>query len=130
MPLARTFANVTDGRILLLDDDDDLRDALGDLLALFGAGCLSLPSLAALMASELEALACRLAILDVNLGDGQPSGVDAYEWLRARAFAGRIVFLTGHAASHPAVANAASLGVRVLAKPVESAELRALVGRA
>ena len=121
---------MTDGRILLLDDDDDLRDALGDLLALFGVGCLPLPSLAALMAAELEVLSCRLAILDVNLGDGQPSGVDAYEWLRARAFAGRIVFLTGHAASHPVVANAASLGVRVLAKPVESAELRALVGQA
>ena len=49
----------------------------------------------------------------------------------ARAnFDGEIVFLTGHAPSHPAVARAAGLGVRVLSKPVETAELRALVERA
>jgi DNA-binding response OmpR family regulator len=118
---------VKDGHILLLDDDEDLRDAVCDLIALFGAPCIALPSVAALTAEAAQALRCRLAILDVNLGDGQPSGVDAYEWLRANGFPGRIVFLTGHAASHPAVARAASLGVQVLAKPIESAELRALI---
>jgi DNA-binding response OmpR family regulator len=118
---------VKDGCVLLLDDDDDLREAIGDLLGLFGARCLALPSVAELNAAAASALRCRLAILDVNLGDGQPSGVDAYEWLRAHDFRGRIVFLTGHAATHPAVARAAGLGVRVLAKPIESSELRALV---
>jgi DNA-binding response OmpR family regulator len=118
---------VQDGHILLIDDDDDLRDAISDLIGLFGARCLALPSLEALAADSHKALRCRLAILDVNLGDGQPSGVEAYEWLRAQGFAGRIVFLTGHAASHPAVARAATLGVQVLAKPIESAELRALL---
>jgi len=118
---------VKDGAVLLIDDDDDLRDAVCDLLGLFGARCLALPSLAALTDAKAAALRCRLAILDVNLGDGQPSGVDAYEWLRAHDFPGRIVFLTGHAASHPAVARAATLGVQVLAKPIESAQLRALV---
>ena len=116
-----------DRAVLLIDDDDDLREAMGDLLELFGARCLGLPSVAALVDAESAALDCRLAILDVNLGDGQPSGVEAFEWLRAHDFPGRIVFLTGHAASHPAVARAASLGVRVLAKPIESAELRALL---
>ena len=115
------------GSVLLLDDDDDLREAIADLLGLFGARCVAMPSLRALVDAQAAALGCTLAILDVNLGDGQPSGVEAYEWLRGQGFAGRIVFLTGHAASHPAVARAARLGVRVLAKPIESSELRALV---
>src|SRR3954466_5014529 len=115
-----------DGSILLLDDDADLRDAVGDLLGLFGARCLALPSVAALQAAEKEVLACKLAILDVNLGDGQPTGIDAYEWLRSRGFAGTFVFLTGHAASHPGVPRAAALRARRLAKRVESADLREL----
>ena len=127
LPRATHLSFVKDGHVLLIDDDDDLRDAVSDLLALFGAPCLALPSLVALTAAAGAAMRCKLAILDVNLGDGQPSGVDAYEWLRAHGFPGRIVFLTGHAVSHPAVARAASLGVQVLAKPIESAQLRALV---
>jgi hypothetical protein len=59
-----------------------------------------------------------LAILDVNLGGGQPSGVEAYRWLMGQSFAGRIVFLTGHARSFPDVAEAHALGVKVLEKPV------------
>lgn len=113
--------------ILLLDDDDDLRETVGELIALWGTRCLALPSLAAMTAEERAVLACRLAILDVNLGDGQPSGVDAFEWLRRRRFAGRVVFLTGHARSHPAVARAATTGVQVLAKPLDTFELRQLV---
>jgi DNA-binding response OmpR family regulator len=114
-------------RIFLVDDDADLRDALSDIFTLFGAGCVALPSVAAMVDAADTVLSCDVAILDVNLGDGQPSGVEAYEWLRERRFGGRIVFLTGHARSHPAVARAASLGVRVLAKPVETSELRALL---
>lgn len=72
-------------------------------------------------------LACRVAILDVNLGEGQPTGVDAYEWLRAHSFAGSVVFLTGHAPTHPAVALAVKSGARVLAKPIKIDELHALL---
>ncbi len=119
---------VTDGRrLFLLDDDADLREAIADIFELLGARCVALPSVAAMIEAADEVLACQLGILDVNLGDGQPSGVDAYEWLRQQHFGGRLVFLTGHARSHPAVARAATLGVRVLAKPIETAELRALL---
>lgn len=114
-------------RIVLLDDDADLRESLSELFELLHAPCLALASLPAMLAAEPEVLACQLAVLDVNLGDGQPSGVDAYQWLRARGFCGRVVFLTGHARSHPAVARAAALGAEVLAKPVDTATLRTLV---
>ncbi|HEX6837739.1 MAG TPA: response regulator [Polyangia bacterium] len=114
---------------MLLDDDADLRDALCDMFALFGADCLPVASLAELSGAAERALACDLAVLDVNLGDGQPSGVDAYDWLRQRRFGGRVVFLTGHAPSNPAVARAAALGVRVLTKPIGTDEMRALANR-
>ena len=112
--------------ILILDDDDDLRATLGDLFALIGeqtVGAASLPQLIGLGARALE---CTLAILDVNLGPHQASGVDAYSWLTGRHFAGRIVFLTGHGRTHPLVASARALGVRVYEKPVGAQELERL----
>jgi hypothetical protein len=58
------------------------------------------------------------AVLDINLGPGEPTGVDAYHWLRSRGFSGRIIFLTGHAASHPLVREARLIGdAVVLEKP-------------
>ena len=112
--------------IVVLDDDQDLRESVSDVFAVLGRSCLALPSLAAMCDCDREVLACDLAILDVNLGDGVPSGVDAYAWLRERSFGGRIVFLTGHARSHPLVARASTLGAQVLQKPIGTADLRAL----
>jgi FixJ family two-component response regulator len=116
--------------VLLLDDDDDLREALSDLVPLLtGQRCLALASLAELIARRDEALGCTLAILDINLGPGQPSGLDAYAWLIDERFGGRIAFLTGHARSHPLVARAATLGgARVYQKPIDLQELRELLG--
>jgi FixJ family two-component response regulator len=114
-------------QIFVVDDDADLRDAVCDIYTLYGARCVALPSVAAMVDSADAVLGGDVAILDVNLGEGQPNGVDAYQWLREHGFAGRIVFLTGHGRSHPAVAQAATLGARVLSKPVETADLRAFL---
>jgi FixJ family two-component response regulator len=118
------------GGVLLLDDDDDLREALGDLVPLLtGQSCLPLRSLAELIARRDDALVCALAILDINLGPGQPSGLDAYAWLEGERFGGRVAFLTGHARSHPLVARAATLGAaHVYQKPLGISELRELLG--
>jgi FixJ family two-component response regulator len=113
--------------ILLLDDDDDLREALGELFMSQGAQCVAVGSLEDLERRGASALACEVAILDVNLGPGKPSGVDAYRWLRSHAFAGRIVFLTGHARTHPSVAEAYKLGTKVLEKPVSTDVLMSLL---
>jgi FixJ family two-component response regulator len=113
--------------ILILDDDDDVRESLASIFDVLGRGCLTVPSFAAMIEARQVVLACALAILDVNLGEDVPSGVDAYGWLREQAFGGRAVFLTGHARSHPLVAGACALGARVLEKPISAAELRALV---
>jgi ActR/RegA family two-component response regulator len=117
------------GDILLLDDDDDLREAISDLVRIAsGRSCVSLSSYAELAPNRERVLACVLAVLDANLGDGRPSGVDAYEWLRKEHFAGRIVFLTGYGASHPLVQRAGKIGgPLVLTKPIDADEVRSLI---
>ncbi|WP_257451194.1 response regulator [Archangium lipolyticum] len=119
-------------RVLVLEDDDDLRAILCELLSLSGAdGCVSARSLAELKLESAEALGCTLALLDINLGAGVPSGLDAYRWLKDNGFSGRTVFLTGHARSHPLVREALELThVQVLSKPIESKVLLELVGSA
>lgn len=73
-------------------------------------------------------LACDSAILDVNLGPGQPTGLDAAEWLRSQGFAGRILFLTGHAASYPALVKVCQRPGNVLAtKPTALSSLVSLL---
>ena len=104
----------------LLDDDNDLLEILAELLQ--GRHCQSLlaHSLEELKALGPAVLAVDVAVLDINLGAGQPSGIDAYDWLVSQNFAGRLLFLTGHAHSHPLVARAERLKrAVVLAKPLD-----------
>jgi DNA-binding NarL/FixJ family response regulator len=112
-------------RVVLLDDDEDLRASLEEVVALrYEAECQAHATYEQLVASGMEALHCDLAILDINLGAGVPSGIDAYQWLRQRGFRGRILFLTGHAQSHPEVAKAHQLkDVQVAQKPIGLAAL-------
>jgi FixJ family two-component response regulator len=116
-------------RVLVLEDDDDLRTLLCDLLVVSGAqACVSAASFDAMVRQKEQVLGCGLALLDVNLGSGAPSGLDAYDWLRENGFGGRIVFLTGHARSHPLVRKAYDLSqARILSKPVDAKVLMALV---
>lgn len=115
--------------VLILDDDDDMRDVLSDIVKRIGdievAGAADVAAMKELGARALD---CSLAILDVNLGAGQPSGIDAFEWLTNNGFHGQIVFLTGHARSHPLVQQAREhRSVRVLQKPIGFGTIRALL---
>jgi FixJ family two-component response regulator len=116
-------------RVLVLEDDGDLRSILCELLLLSGAdACVSASSLEDLRRKRVEALGCGLALLDINLGAGVPSGLEAYRWLKDNGFSGRAVFLTGHARSHPLVRETLeSTHVQVLSKPIESKVLLELV---
>jgi FixJ family two-component response regulator len=114
--------------VLVLDDDSDLRMVLGELLSSHGATCVSVGSVGEMAAQGAKALGCELAILDMNLGPGQPSGVDACRWLLDHSFRGRIVFLTGHLHTFPGVAEARALGAKVFEKPVSVALILELFG--
>jgi DNA-binding NtrC family response regulator len=115
--------------VLIVDDDADLRQALAELVeAIDGRHVIGAADFAELVALGPRALGCGLVILDVNLGPGKPSGLDALAWLRAQGFHGKAVFLTGHGRSSPQVSQAQSLnGVRVLGKPIAVDELLWLI---
>jgi FixJ family two-component response regulator len=115
--------------VVFLDDDDDLRETFTDLVGtVFERQCFGCRSYDDLLTLGDRALACGVAILDINLGPGVRSGLDAYAWLRGHGFRGRIVFLTGHASSHPLVIEATRLGgAQVVAKPITSGVLRSLL---
>jgi len=105
---------------VLLDDDTDLLEILSELLKERHFRCLLARSLAELKALGPEVLAADVAVLDINLGAGQPSGIDAYDWLLDQGFAGRLLFLTGHAHAHPLVARTERLNrATVLDKPLD-----------
>jgi len=116
-------------KVLILDDDPDLRDTLGEAITtFFKCSCVEAASYDDLVALGERALDCRLAILDVNLGPDRPSGVDAFEWLLAHGFQGRIAFLTGHARTHPAVQLASQLQhASIHQKPMSLDQFRLLL---
>ena len=103
--------------VLLVDDDEDLLEVLGLLFKHAG-----IPNVAARSLRGVQALGAQLApvttaILDVNLGHGEPSGIDIARWLRAQNFTMRTVFITGHAPNHPLVREVGD--GEVLEKPVD-----------
>ena len=119
-------------KVVLLEDDDDLRETMAELLGVSAdADCVGAASVAELQARSADVLRTSIALLDINLGVGEPSGIDAYRWLREHHYPGRIVFLTGHACGHPLVEEARRLGsAELLSKPVPAPTLAALVREA
>lgn len=111
-------------KVVFLDDNEDLRLLLSILLkAKLGLDCLGLSRVQELDSHLVEILCCEAAILDVNLGSGQPGGLEAYQWLKKHDFKGKIIFLTGHANSDPDVLKVSGLGVELLEKPLDTDRL-------
>ena len=115
--------------VLVLEDDEDMRALLCELLVMSGVdGCVEAGSVRELEACGERVHRAQLALLDINLGAGNPTGLDAYEWLVRQRYGGQVVFITGHAATHPELRAAERLhGVRVLMKPVDPDVLIALL---
>lgn len=109
--------------VLLVDDDPDLLDVMGMLMEHEGLGYIAARSLAEVQALGSALATISVAILDVNLGPGQPTGLDVHDWLRAQGVRSRIVFVTGHAPDHPLVQETAGGAHLVLAKPIASSAL-------
>jgi DNA-binding NtrC family response regulator len=111
-------------QILFIDDNEELRILLPVLLkSHLDVDCLCLKSVAELHAHHRKALASRVAILDFNLGKDEPNGLDAYNWLKANNFKGKIVFLTGHARSHPIIADSDQTGAEIWPKPIRTEQM-------
>jgi DNA-binding NtrC family response regulator len=118
-------------KVLLVDDDSTLLSSLGEFLELTtGVTCVMFEGLSDLAANEQKALDrdIILAVIDINLGSGRPSGIDVYQWLSDHKFREKCVFLTGHAKDHPLVKQAGELkGVEVCEKPMEMDRLISLI---
>jgi DNA-binding response OmpR family regulator len=111
---------VTKYKVLIVEDDDDLRESTAqlfelseDVLVYAAAGLMGVQNFGAIV------FTCSLAVIDINLGPNLPSGIDVFKWLRAHGFSGKIAFLTGHGVNHPLVFEASLLdGVEVYQKPM------------
>jgi FixJ family two-component response regulator len=119
------------GFVLYVEDNDDLRELVVDLVTLvFQRRCVGVASYEELMALGEDALGCSVAILDINLGPNRRSGIDAYAWLRDKGYTGPIVFLTGHASTHPLVVEAQRIGdAQIFSKPIDADRLRSIIER-
>jgi FixJ family two-component response regulator len=84
-----------------------------------GNSCLSLSSYQELLDNQEQALKTDLAILDINLGENKPSGLDAEQWLRQNSYQGKVLFLTGHGKTNPLVIQAVKQRLaEVIEKPL------------
>lgn len=119
-------------RVLLVEDDDDVRETMREILSVISGdeiGSVGYASYHDLVEHREEALNTDLAILDINLGEMQPSGIDVENWLRLNNYGGRIVFLTGHSRNHPLVKQAAERNnILILEKPIHLSKLVEIVG--
>ena len=118
--------------VLFLEDNDDLRQTFVELITiLHERRCVGVSSYDEVVALGPKVLACDAAILDINLGPNEPSGIDAYKWLRDTGYPGRVIFLTGHASTHPLVIEAARIGdAEVLSKPIDPDQIESIVEEA
>lgn len=107
--------------VVFLEDNEELRQIMTVLLeSELRVRCLSFARFADLEKNVSAVLKTKIAILDINLGVNEPSGIDAYNWLRLMNYQGQVVFMTGHAQSHPLVLEATKTGAVVLEKPMKA----------
>jgi FixJ family two-component response regulator len=125
----RASAVQSPGFVLFVEDDHDLRETFVELITvILGRRCVGVGSYQEVVALGNGVLACAAAILDINLGPGQPSGIDAYQWLRSHGYTERIVFLTGHASSHPLVVEAMRIGdADIFSKPIDPDQIPLII---
>ena len=117
------------GFVLFLEDNQDLRETFVELITvMLGRRCVGVGSYREVVALGKNVAACTAAILDINLGPDQPSGINAYEWLRHNGYTGRIVFLTGHASTHPLVVEATRIGdAEIYSKPIDPDLIQSII---
>ncbi|MEZ0391998.1 MAG: response regulator [Pseudobdellovibrionaceae bacterium] len=107
--------------VLYIDDCQELREIIPELIRYnLNRTCLSLSGLSQIKEKFSSGHSCKVVILDIDLGPGQPSGIDIFQWLQSQGFKGKMFFLTGHGMSHPFSQEAKKLGIQIFEKPLHS----------
>ena len=108
-------------RVAYLDDNELLRSIMRQLLeTALGVTCVCARNLEDLKTLVKDSPPISLTILDINLGDKEATGVDAYHWLREEGHLFPIIFLTGYKISDPLVRLAELTGAPILEKPIRA----------
>ncbi|WP_232328616.1 MULTISPECIES: response regulator transcription factor [Sphingomonas] len=105
---------------LVVDDDEDVRTAVGELLLSVGIEAVCFSSTRELVASPLLAQA-KCLIVDIRMPGA--SGLDLQEHLKSAGIATPIVFLTGHGDIPMSVQAMKSGAIDFLTKPVRDQTL-------
>ena len=115
--------------VLFVDDSSDLCEVVEFMCqSLPEVECVCVTSMSAVLERAVQVLQTGLAILDVNLGPGEPSGVEIYRWLKGQNYRGKIVFLSGHVRTDQLVEDAARIsGVDFFQKPLGFGQLESLI---
>lgn len=126
-PAASAVPGALEGaRALCIDNDAMVLDAMASALARWGAHVEAFASDVDYLAGEADAPIPDILLLDYQL-DGERTGFDALEALEARWRRRPLTIMITASSSGEAEERAAAIGVPILAKPVEPAELRALI---
>lgn len=110
--------------LCFVEDDEALRSTLGMVFgSMENTQYVMASSLGELQAQPVPFEALAVAVLDINLGANQPDGLQIFQWLKENGFKGRVIFISGHAKSHPKVVEACKLeGATFLQKPIKLTE--------
>lgn len=116
-------------KILLLEDNIELCKLLKRMFTGFGVTEVSVfHSYSEVTSLAKEELVFDIAVLDVNLGLGEKTGIDAFDWLIENDFKGKVIFLTGHASSYGMLPKLTDRpNVFLLDKPSEIAKIRSYI---
>lgn len=116
--------------VFFLDDSQELLEVM-KVFAESSCACqaISASSFDEMFSMEEAILKCDLAFLDLNLGSHQPSGVQAYRWMRSLGYNKPVYFLTGHAVDSEESREALIFDeAKVLRKPVPAQDLIQIIG--
>lgn len=116
--------------IFFLDDSQELLEVM-KVFAETNCVCqvILASSFDEMFSKEEDVLKSDMAFLDINLGSHQPSGVQAYRWLRSLGYNKPVYFLTGHAVDSEETREAHIFDeAQVLLKPVAAQNLIQIIG--
>lgn len=116
--------------VFFLDDSQELLEVM-KVFAETSCDCQTIlaSSLDEMFSKEEAILKCDIAFLDINLGSLQPSGIQAYRWMRSLGYNKPVYFLTGHAVNSDEAREALAFEeAQLLRKPVPAQNIIQLIG--